>query len=143
VLRIDPSAWVENASGHYSLIAHLDACFGLEREVDRKTGDELIVFGGVSRSAAPRTLLLDEDPDTLTFRTADSDDFIQKLLTERERAAWIAMENLPEFTFSDVVERAHTKNRKMVASLLKKLTSMNVIERGLDAVYRLQANRRN
>jgi CheY-like chemotaxis protein len=136
VLRIDPSAWVENASGHYSLVAHVDACFGLEREIDRKTGDELIVFGGVSRSAAPRTLLLEEDPDTLTFGTADQEDVVQKLLTEKERAAWLAVENLPEFTFGDVVARANTKNRKLVASLLRKLTSMNVIERGLDAVYR-------
>jgi hypothetical protein len=143
LLRIDPSAWIETASGHYSLIAHVDACFGLEREIDRKTGDELIVFGGVSRSAAPRTLLLDEDPDTLNFRTADTEDVIQKLLTERERAAWHAVENLPEFTFGDVVDRAHTKNRKLVASLLRKLTSMNMLERGLDAVYRRPANRRN
>ncbi len=143
LLRIDPSAWVENASGHYSLIGHLDACFGLEREIDRKSGDELIVFGGISRSAAPRTLLLDEDPDTLLFRTADSDDVIQKLLTEKERAAWQAVEDMREFTFSDVVKRAHTKNRKLVASMLKKLDSMNIIERGLDAVYRHRANKRN
>ncbi len=143
VLRIDPSAWIENASGHYSLIAHLDACFGLDREIDRKTGDELIVFGGVSRSAAPRTLLLEEDLDTLAFRTAASGDVVQKLLTEKERAAWTAVENLPEFTFSDVVERARTKNRKLVASMLRKLASMNVIERGADAVYRRPADERN
>jgi len=136
LLRIDPSAWVENASGHYSFIAHLDAAFGLEREVDRKTGDELIVFAGVSRSAAPRTLLLDEDPETLTFRTADGEDVVQKLLTEKERAAWRTVENLAAFSFTDVVERAQTKNRKLVASLLRKLSSMNVIERGLDGLYR-------
>ncbi len=143
LLRIDPSAWVENASGHYSLIAHMDACYGLEREIDRKSGDELIVFGGVSRSAAPRTLLLDEDPETLTFRTADSDDVIQKLLTEKERAAWHAVEDQPEFTFTEVVERARTKNRKLVASMLRKLDSMNVIERGTDGVYRRPAYKRN
>lgn len=143
LLRIDASAWVENASGHYSLIAHMDACFGLEREIDRKSGDELIVFAGVSRSAAPRTLLLDEDLDTLMFRTADSDDVVQKLLTEKERAAWLAVEDLPEFTFTNVVERARTKNRKLVASMLRKLDSMHVIERGLDAVYRRPANKRN
>lgn len=136
LLRIDPSAWVENASGHYSFIAHLDAAFGLEREVDRKTGDELIVFAGVSRAAAPRTLLLDEDPETLTFRTADGEDVVQKLLTEKERAAWRTVENLTAFSFTDVVERAQTKNRKLVASLLRKLASMNVIERGLDGLYR-------
>jgi len=143
LLRIDPSAWVESASGHYSFIAHLDAAFGLEREVDRKTGDELIVFGGVSRSAAPRTLLLDEDPETLTFRTADGEDVVQKLLTEKERAAWLVVESLPAFSFTDVVERAQTKNRKLVASLLRKLSSMNVIERGLDGLYRQPANKRN
>jgi hypothetical protein len=63
-------------------------------------------------------------------------DVIEKLLTEKERAAWRAVEDLRRFTFGDVGERAHTKNRKLVASMLKKLTSMNLIERGLDGVYR-------
>jgi hypothetical protein len=143
LLRIDSGAWIENASGHFSLIAHMDACFGLEREIDRKSGDELIVFGGVSRSSAPGTLLLDEDLDTLTFRTAESEEVIEKLLTEKERAAWHAVEDLPQFTFTDVVERARTKNRKLVASMLRKLYSMNVIERGPDAVYRIRVNKRN
>jgi hypothetical protein len=142
VLRVDPSAWIENASGHYSLIAHMDACFGLEREVDRKSGDELIVMGGISRSSAPTTLLLDEDPDTLNFRTADTEDLVLQLLTDKERAAWLSLAKSPEFTFGDVVERARTKNRKLVASLLRKLTSMNVIQRGPDAVYR-PTNERN
>jgi hypothetical protein len=143
LLRIDASAWVENASGHYSLIAHMDACFGLEREIDRNTGDELIVFAGVSRSAAPRTLLLDEDLETLIFGTAESADVVQKLLTERERAAWLAVERLPHFTFKDVICNANTKNRKLVSSMLKKLHSMNVIERMPDGVYRTLALGRN
>ena len=143
LLRIDPSAWVENASGHSAFVGHLDACFGLEREVDRKSGDELIVFGGVSRSAAPRTLLLDEDPETLIFRTAESDDVVQKLLTAKERDAWSAVADLPSFTFGDAVERAHTTNRKLVASLLRKLTSMNMLDHGSDKVYRRPANKRN
>jgi hypothetical protein len=58
-LRVDPSAWVESASGHYAFVAHVDACFGLERE--NADGDELIIFAGVARNTAPRTLLLDED----------------------------------------------------------------------------------
>jgi hypothetical protein len=143
LLRIDASAWVENASGHYSLIAHMDACFGLEREIDRNTGDELIVFAGVSRSAAPRTLLLDEDLETLIFSTAESADVVQKLLTERERAAWLAVERMPHFTFKDVICNANTKNRKLVSSMLKKLHSMNVIERMPDGVYRTLAPGRN
>lgn len=143
LLRIDPSAWVENASGHYSLIAHMDACFGLEREIDRKSGDELIVFGGVSRGAVPRTLLLEEDPETLRFRTAIGDDVVQKLLTEKECAAWHAVEELPELTFTDVVERAHTKNRKLVASMVRKLGSMGLIQRGPNAVYLQVGNKRN
>jgi Mrp family chromosome partitioning ATPase len=143
LLRIDPSAWVENASGHNALIAHVDACFGLEREIDRKTGDELIVFGGVSRSAATTTLLLDEDPDALTFSTAENADVVQKLLTHKEREAWRAVEDLSEFKFGDVVERAQTKNRKLVASLLRKLVSMKVIERGGDGLYRRLKDKRN
>ena len=134
LLRIDPSAWVENASGHYSLIGHLEACFGLEREID-KSGDEVIVFGGISRSAASSTLLLREDTDTLKFRTAEDEDVVEKLLTEKERAAWHAVKALPEFTFTTVLEKANTKNRKMVASMLRKLSSMDIIQKLTTGLY--------
>jgi len=143
LLRIDPSAWVENASGHYALVAHVDACFGLEREVDRKTGDELIVFGGVSRSAPPNTLLLDDDPTTLLFKTAESEEVIQKLLTKGEREAWQRVESLREFRFTDVIEITKTKNRKLVTSMLRKLTSMKVLEHSSDGMYRKPADKRN
>lgn len=62
-LRGDPSAWVENVSGHHALVGHVDACYGLEREID-PTGEELIVFGGVARNAATSALLLEEDTHT-------------------------------------------------------------------------------
>jgi len=52
----------------------------------------------------------------------------------------MAVESLQEFTFGEVVERAHTKNRKLVASMVRKLTSMGVIERGLDGAYRRLAH---
>lgn len=129
LLRIDASAWVENASGHSAFVAHLDACFGIEREIDRKSHDELVVFGGVSRSSVARTLLLSEDPETLRFNTAEDEDVVQKLLTDKELSAWVAVRDLQKFTFSDAVQRAATKNRKMVASMLRKLTSMNVLRK--------------
>ena len=134
LLRIDPSAWIENASGHYALVGHLDACFGLEREID-KSGDELIVFGGISRSAASTTLLLVDDTDTLEFKIAESEDVVEKLLTAKERAAWFAVESLPEFTFTIAVEKACTKNRKLIASMLRKMASMNIIEKLSNGSY--------
>lgn len=52
-LRDDPYGWVESVSGHHALVGHVDCVWGLERELD-KQGDELIVFGGIARNAAPR-----------------------------------------------------------------------------------------
>jgi hypothetical protein len=36
-----------SGSGHHALVSHVDACYGLEREID-ENGNELIVFGGVA-----------------------------------------------------------------------------------------------
>jgi hypothetical protein len=88
-------------------------------------------------------LLLDDDPNTLLFKTADSEEAVQKLLTKGEHEAWQRVEHLQEFTFTDVLDIAKTKNRKLVASLLKKLNSMKVIERGSDGAYHKPANERN
>lgn len=135
-LRIDPAAWVEASSGHYSLIGHVDACFGLEREVDSRTGDELLVFGGVARSAAPRTLILEDDPDTLLFRVAQGEDAAAKLFTAVERTLWDAMAALRTFSFTDVLERSQSKNKKAVASMLRKAESVGLLEKCAGKSYR-------
>ena len=46
-LRVDPYGWVESVSGHHALVGHVDACYGIEREVN--DSEELIVFGGIAR----------------------------------------------------------------------------------------------
>jgi hypothetical protein len=135
-LRTDPSAWVEAASGHYAFVAHVDACFGLERE--NHHGDDLIVFAGVARNAAPRTLLLDEDEDTLTFRLANGADAPEQLFTPAELALWSTVRDWPDtFLFKDVVEKTGTRNRKAVASMLRKARGMNLISKTADHIYRV------
>jgi hypothetical protein len=135
-LRIDPSAWIENTSGSYSFIGHLDGCYGLEREVDQKTGDELIVFGGVARNSSPRTLLLEDDPETLLFRTSQGEIAAEKLFTNAESLIWSAIATLQVFSFSDVLERSLTKNKKAAVSTLRKAESVKLITKGLDRLYR-------
>jgi hypothetical protein len=71
-LREDPHSWVESVSGHHALVGHVDACFGLEREVDQL--DSRIVFGGVARNTATSALLLDEDDVTLRFSVCSGED---------------------------------------------------------------------
>jgi hypothetical protein len=133
-LRVDPSSWLEMASGHYALIAHTDAGFGLEREKSQDT-DELIIFAGVARNAVARTLMLDEDEQTLRFRLAEGAD-VEKIFTTRELDFWHAIRGLEAFSFTDVVTVAKTTNRKAVSSMLRKANSMGLIVKGLDGAYR-------
>jgi AAA domain len=132
-LRVDPSAWIESASGHYAFVAHVDACFGLERE-NTGDGNELIIFAGVARNTAPRTLLLDEDEQTLRFRVAEGSD-VERLFTPKELEFWRAIRKLDEFSFTDVVNATGTTNRKAVSSMLRKANNMNLVEKR-DQLYR-------
>jgi len=135
-LRIDPSAWIQAVSGSYSFIGHLDAAFGLEREVDHSCGEELIVFGGVARNAVPRTVLLDEDPDTLLFHVSGGAEAFRKIATPREREIWEAVQALDDFTFTEALKRAETKNKKAVASALRKAESAGLLTRDAGKRYR-------
>ena len=137
-LRVDPSSWVEAASGHYAFIAHVDACFGLEREQDRASGEELIVFGGVARNAQARTLLLDEDIETLRFRLAEGEESAKRIFTQVETGFWSVVGKVKAFTFSEAIQCTGTKNRKAMTSMLRKAEDMGLIDRGLDRVYRVR-----
>ena len=134
-LRIDPSAWVETASGAYSFVAHVDACFGLEREVEQGT-DEIIVFGGVARNAAPTPLLLDEDEDTLLFQIVEGESAAEKIFTPTERSLWSQIRLLREFRFSQVLEITGTKTRKVVAAMLRKAVGARLVDKRVDGSYR-------
>jgi len=64
-LRHDPYSWVESVSGHHALVGHVDACFGLEREITALTiGSCSAVSHGNTATSA---VLLDEDDVTLRF----------------------------------------------------------------------------
>jgi RecA-family ATPase len=51
-LLADPSLWADAVSGHHALMSHVDACYGLERQVDDDE-NSLIVFGGIARNLEP------------------------------------------------------------------------------------------
>jgi hypothetical protein len=60
----------------------------------------MIVFGGIARNAAPHTLLLEEDTDTLLFRVGEGEDAAQRIMTAAEKAIWLSVSELREFTRS-------------------------------------------
>lgn len=137
-LRLDPSAWVEGASGHYALIGHSDATLGLERE--RTEGDELIVFGGIARTLTPPLLILDESDETLLFDVARGVDVLQHVLTPAEQKIWnaactkwntgargAAWHVSGTFTFGELMTAAGTKNRKAVTRTLRKVEEAGMI----------------
>lgn len=126
-LRHDPSVWVEAASGHYSLIGHTDATYGLQRERTSE-GEELIVFGGVARSISPPMLLLEEDPQSLSFRLAEGEQSVDKLFTPVEKQIWTAARSLAgAFTFSGLVRAANTTNQKAVTRALRKAEQIHLL----------------
>jgi hypothetical protein len=129
-LRKDPSTWVEAASGHYALIGHSDATYGLEREQD--AGDELIVFGGIARTLTPPTLILDEDQGTLLFNVAQGAAAVEQILTDAERRIWAVAKTLGQggrgFTFGELMTAVGTTNKKAVASTLRKAESVGLVD---------------
>lgn len=135
-LRIDPALWLERASGHHAFISHLDGAFGLEREIESGSGDELIVFGGVARSSAAKTLLLDEDSESLLYHVADAVDALERLLTDREKSIWAGLTNAVEFSFGEACRLGATRNRKAVSSTLRKAENMGLLTRIAAGIYR-------
>jgi len=132
-LRENPGAWVENCSGHHALVSHVDACLGLEREVN-KEGDELIVFGGVARSTTAMRLLLEEDDKTLRFSVADPSEGLSHLLTPKELKFWEAAKKKGgAFTFTELLEK--DKNKKALSSMLKKAVQMKALTKSVDGTY--------
>jgi hypothetical protein len=127
-LREDPHAWLENVSGHYALVGHCDACYGLERE-SRNGDDELIVFGGVARNAAATLTVLEEDEDTLLFSTGRGDAALYQVLTPVEKKIYEVAKEIVPFTFRQLLEAARTRNKKAVSSLLGKAVRQRIFAR--------------
>ena len=123
-LRNDPYAWVENVSGHHALVSHVDACFGLERE-----RDDFIVFGGVARNSVTSTLLLEEDPETLRFEVAAGEQEATSVMTPKEKEFWSIAKEMRHFTFTELKERAATKNKKALSAMLRKAEEHGALNR--------------
>jgi hypothetical protein len=126
-LREDPFSWVEGVSGHHALVGHVDACFGLEREND-SDGDELIVFGGVARNSLTTTVLLEEDEQTLLFKVRCGLDAAIAVMTPKELDFWNVASALKRFTFTELVKKTGTTNKKMVSSMLRKAQAHKIIQ---------------
>ena len=135
-LRDDPYTWIESVSGHHALVGHADACYGLEHEITGVT-DELIVFAGISRSGFPPTLLLQEDIDTLRFEVCPGEEAAKSIMTPRERDLWTEANALRSFTFTELLTRAKTTNRKAVASMLRKAESHSLLRKEGDRYVRV------
>lgn len=129
----NPSLWMDNISGHHALVGHVDACFGLERqELD---GEEVVAFGGVARNVAPRTVLLNDDPETLRFDVANNEESLVMALTEKEKGLWEKAKAIGRFTWSSFLEELKIKNKKLISSMLKKAESHGLLEKS-DQGYR-------
>jgi hypothetical protein len=128
-LLADSRLWIESVSGHYALASHTDACFGLERQRDND-GEEWIAFGGIARNTEPRTILLEDDEDTLRFEVRRGDAVLGAILTPREREIWKAAAKFKRvFGFNELITEAGVTNRKAVSSMLKKAESHGLITR--------------
>ncbi len=113
----DPSLWADAVSGHHAFSSHVDACYGLERQMD-EAEDPLIVFGGIARNSLPPTLILEED-ESLRFKVAANEAAALKVMTEAQRDVWAKIKRLRKFGFNQAVTAAETTNRKAVSAALK------------------------
>jgi len=118
-LLADPRLWVESVSGHHALISHVDSCYGLERQRE-EDGEEWIVFGGIARNTDPRTVLLEDDEETLRFEVCRKEAALQAVLTKVEKGIWESATKLNRFSFNELVTEAKTNNRKAVSATLRK-----------------------
>jgi hypothetical protein len=123
-LRSDPYAWVEGVSGHHALVSHVDACFGLEREKD-----DFIVFGGIARNSATCTQLLEEDIDTLRFEVANGEEAAKMVMTPKEWEFWDTAKKMKRFTFTELKNKAATKNKKALSLMLRKAEEHGILSR--------------
>jgi hypothetical protein len=123
-----PFTWVESVSGHHALVSHVDACFGLEREIN-ENGDELIVFGGVARNAVTSALLLEEDDQTLMFTVSSGYDAALAVMTPKELDLWNCAQNLKRSTFTELLKHTGTTNKKALSSMLRKAVCHNVMKK--------------
>ncbi len=131
----DPSLWMENISGHYALVGHVDACYGLERQIDND--GEIVVLGGVARNNEPRIILLNDDPDSLRFEVANDEDSAKMTMTNKEREFWEKAKKKKSFTWTNLLSELGTKTKKLISSMLKKAEAHGLLEKIGRGSYRI------
>jgi hypothetical protein len=130
----DPSLWMENISGHYALVGHVDACYGLERQIN--DDGEIVVLGGVARNNEPRTILLNDDPDSLRFEVANNEDAAKMTMTDKEIEFWEITKKKKSFTWTLLLNELGTKTKKLISSMLKKAEAHGLLEKTGRGSYR-------
>jgi len=118
-LLAEPRLWVENISGHSAFPGHVDSILGLERDRD-SNGEELIVFGGISRNMEPTTFILEDDEDSLRFEVQQGDTALQSVMTPRQQEIWQAAVKLRTFRFTELVSASKATSEKTVTVVLRK-----------------------
>ena len=94
---------------------------GLERQRRDEAGEEWIAFGGIARNTEPRTILLEDDEDTLRFEVRRGEAVLEAILTPKEREIWKAAMKLKRvFGFNELITHAGITNRKAASSMLRK-----------------------
>ena len=146
-LRSDPHIWAEEISGSYALVGHCDAIFGLEREREEQE-NELIVFGGIARNtAAPLTVLLEEDEESPLFWIARGEEVLKKLLTAGERKAWHVAKDLGTFGFNRLHEEDkklnNRDNKKLISRMLARARKQGLVQQQADKSYRVLGSKNN
>jgi hypothetical protein len=138
----DPSLWIENISGHHALVSHVDACYGLDRQ--EHEGEEIVTFGGAARNVEPRTLLLNDDPQSLRFDVAANEASALATMTEREKNVFEKLKSMPgRFTWTQALAAADTLNKKLVSSVLKKAEGHGLIKKSDNSYQIVKPSHRN
>src|SRR5262249_34546405 len=112
---------------------HVDSICGLERH--EREGEEMVIFGGVARNVAPRSILLSDDPDSLRFDVLATEDAARIAMTEKEWNLWERAKQKGQFTWSDFLSVAGTKNKKLISSMLKKAEAHGLIKKSESGRY--------
>jgi hypothetical protein len=75
-------------------------------------------------------MILEEDEDTLLFSPASGEEVLNKVLTEVEHKLLDEARRIgKQFTFSDVLDKARSKNRKALSKALRKATDHGLLSK--------------
>ena len=88
-----------------------------------------MIFGGIARNVQTRTVLLTDDPDSLRFDVAATEDAAHMAMTDKEWMLWEKARSKKSFTWSGFFGSAGTTNRKLISSMLKKAEAHGLLHK--------------